>query len=76
MVYCLLNVLATEDVVEVVANIIVSPLQHVASVEPVMKQEPTKHFHFHSALRLPKLTKCMMHLPIPKVFVVVVPWFV
>ena len=76
MVHCLLNVLAAEDAIEVVSIIVVSPLQHVARVEPVMKQEPTKHFDFHSALGLPKLIACRMHLPISKVVVVVVPWFV
>ena len=76
MVNRLLNVLVAEDAVRVVANIIVSPLQHVASVEPVMKQKPAKYFDFHSALRFPKLTECLMRLPVPKIVVIVVRWFV
>ena len=76
MIDRLFNMLVAEDAVEVVANIVVPPLQHVARVESVMKQEPSKIFDFHSALRFPKLTKCLMRHPVPKVVVVVVLWFV
>ena len=49
MINCLLYMVVAEAAIEVVANVVMPPLQHIASVESIMEDEPTENFDFHSA---------------------------
>ena len=64
MIHYLFNKVIAKAAVKVVANVVMSPLQHIASVESIMEHNPTKNFDFHSALGFPKLTKGLMCHPV------------
>ena len=49
VIHCLFNQVIAKAAIKVVANVVMSPLQHIASVESIMKHKPTKNFDFHSA---------------------------
>ena len=44
---------STQEAVMVIPNVVVSSFEHVAGVEPVIKEEPTKDLNFHGTFGFP-----------------------
>ena len=62
----------TQETVVVVTNIIMRPLEHVAGVESVIKEEPSKDLNFHCAIGFPQPLEDRMCLELTKVEVVII----
>lgn len=60
MFNCFLHMIATKQAVEVRPNIVMPSFQHVARVEAIHKQEPSKNFDFRDTFGLPKPRKSLM----------------
>ena len=52
--------MVTHDAIEVVANIVMSSLEHVSCVKAIREQEPTEDLDFRDAFGFPEQSVCIM----------------